>query len=790
MNFTVNTSNNRAVRAKANKKLSTPSLKVLAGVIAFVCAVLGFIFLASHNSLGWLFFIPSVFIIMLHEWWRHDLRSIAPISSSAEPADILAADILASLRSSTMNQDELVDMLAKGGSYWFIGNRLGFPPALIKEATTTPDVWWPKAIDLWREYPTSTGVTASHIVVAMVITSANKLDLLSVANTNEEDMIACLGWFVYAQELSSSLAQKRASGGIARDWAVGYTPLLDTYAQNISWAVQYGSTAQRSVAGHQNAIDQMTTIFSSQGRANCAIVGDVGAGKNVCIQAFAESLLNKTAPQKIRYNQLYQIDMASLLTKIQPEQLEYAIKQLCVEALSAKNIILFFDNAGAFFGMDGGRDITNIIIPIIEGGRVRTIFSFTQNQWQYIQRAKSNLAALLNYQALPPTNALDTLRVLENRSLFVESRYNCTFTYKALKEVYRLAEKYGPEIVMPGRAVSVLEDVARNYQGTVISSVNVQQSIEKTTGIKIATADFSERNVLLGLEDELHKRVIGQHAAVKEVVSALKRSRTGVGNPNKPIGTFLFLGPTGVGKTEMSKTLANSYFGGASGMVRVDMNEYITQDSINRLLASGTDSGAAFLDTVRRQPFSVILFDEIEKAHPDIVNVLLQLLDEGAIRDNDNRVVSFKDTIVIATSNAGSDIIRDQLSKGVSVEELEKHLTDDLIQQGIFKPEFVNRFDSVIIFSPLTQEELQLVVAVMLGDINKQLANQGIMVALTEDAVTWLATQGYDDRLGARPLRRMMQKTVESAISNILLAQNVPNGSVITLSANMLEQTL
>lgn len=790
MSFSIDTKNSRVVRAKAQTRFESKVTKTILGLIAVSLAALGIALLVAGDSLGWILFIPAVIVVMLHEWWRHDLQLIPPLFGSEKPADILSPDLLLSIRKSTPDDKELLDMIATSKTYWFLGNRVSLPPELLKEATTTAELWWPKALTLWQQYPTTQGLTSAHIIAAIVLTASNKQDLLSVANSREEDILAALSWFAYTQELIDIIASKQASGGIARDWAAGYTPLLDTYAQNISREMQYGSAAQRTIIGHQNVIDQLQIIFSSQGRANCALVGDVGAGKSICVQAFAESLLEKNAHPSFRYVQVYQIDMASMLTKIPPEHLEYTIQRLCIEAQSAKNIMLYFDNAGAFFGMGGGPDITNIMMPIIENTNIRMIFSFTQNQWQYVQRTKSGLVAALNYQSVTPTNESDTLKILENKALFIEPKYGCIFTYRALREVYRLADRYGPEIVMPGRAVSVLEDVARNNQGSLITNIGVQQSIEKTTGIKIATADVTERNTLLTLEDELHKRVIGQHTAVKEIVSALKRSRTGVGNPNKPIGTFLFLGPTGVGKTEMSKTLASAYFGGASGMVRVDMNEYITQDSIHRLLASGTDSGTSFLDTIRKKPFSVVLFDEIEKAHPDIVNVLLQLLDEGAIRDNDNRVVSFKDAIVIATSNAGSDIIREKISSGTSVEELEKHLTDDLIQRGTFKPEFINRFDGVIIFSPLSKDELHQVVGVLLGDINKQLGNQGITVALTEDAITWLATQGYDERLGARPLRRMMQKSVETAVSNILLAQQVPNGSTITLDAAQLAKAI
>jgi ATP-dependent Clp protease ATP-binding subunit ClpA len=462
--------------------------------------------------------------------------------------------------------------------------------------------------------------------------------------------------------------------------------------------------------------------------------------------------LFENVPVSIKYNQVYQIDIASVLTKVPENQIDYTIQRLCIEAHSAKNIILYFDNAGSFFGLNGGPDLTNIILPIIEAGGVRMIFSFNTNQWQIIQKTKPAIVSVLNYQAVSATDQKDTLKILENQTLFTEHENDCTFTYEGIKEVYRLADKYGPDIAMPEKAISILEDVARNNQGGLISKHEAQVTLEKITGIKIATVTNNEKQTLLSLEDELHKRVIGQNNAIKQIASALKRSRTGVANQNKPIGTFLFLGPTGVGKTEVSKTLANVYFGGSNaGMVRLDMNEYITQDSVHRLLSSTTEHGSSFLESIKKKPFSVVLFDEIEKAHPDIVNVFLQLLDEGVIKDNDNKTISFKDSIIIATSNAGSELIRSSISSGVEIDTIQESIANELISSGVFKPEFINRFDSVIVFAPLKPEELKKIVEVLLGDLNSQLANQGITVKLTPEAVAWLSNKGYDERLGARP---------------------------------------
>ena len=776
----------RVIRAKYKKLFSSPFVRKVLGAVAVISLLTSICLVVLGARMGWLVAIVPVVLLMLHEWYRHDLLNNAA-SEAGSIEDILESDLLAALPEELDSAEAVVQGLQKTADFWFMANRFLLHPDILKSIQLGDD-WLSAAQELAAQYYSPNGVNGAHVAVAMVLSSPDKAVVLSHTQNKEEDLLAGLQWQAYVQGLVRSIHQRTSQGGIARDWAAGYTPLLDSFAVNISRSIQYGGIAHREIVGHSNVVQQMKAIFTSNGRANIALVGDVGVGKSTCIQAFAESLLFATTKGHIAYNQIYQIDIASLLTRVAADKLEYTIQRLCSEAYHAKNIVLYFDNAGAFFGAGGsGADATNIILPIIEAGRVRMIFSFTQQDWQYMQKAKSQVAAVLNYQVVLPTDARDSLKILENQTLFTESQYQCTFTYNALKEVYALANRYGPDIVMPGRAISVLEDVARTYQNTLIQRVDVQKAVEQTTGIKIASADRDDKSALLGLEDTLKQRVVGQETAIKELVAALKRSRTGIANPNKPIGTFLFLGPTGVGKTEMSKALADAYFGGKNGFVRIDMNEYITQDSIHKLLSSESGYGSAFLETVRRQPFSVVLFDEVEKAHPDIVNILLQLLDEGEIKDSDNRTVSFKDAIVIATSNAGADQIRTHIQANRPIAELEEQLTNQLIDSGEFKPEFINRFDGVIIFSPLTKDMLQRVVYIQLGDINTQLSSQGISVALTDDAIEWLITQGYDERLGARPLRRMMQKTVETAVSNVLLSQDVQHGSTITLNAANLQ---
>jgi ATP-dependent Clp protease ATP-binding subunit ClpC len=332
-----------------------------------------------------------------------------------------------------------------------------------------------------------------------------------------------------------------------------------------------------------------------------------------------------------------------------------------------------------------------------------------------------------------------------------------------------------------------LEQSLAHAQNSLVTATSVEAAIEQTRGVKAGTAKPIEADQLLRLEDQIHERMINQTRAVTVVASALRRARAGVSSPNRPIGSFLFLGPTGVGKTELAKAIAATYFGNEEGMIRLDMSEYQQPTDVSRILSDGAQESNSLLLQVRQQPFSVVLLDEIEKAHPNILNLLLQLLDEGQLTDSQGRTVSFRDCVVIATSNAGADSIRKHIEVGEELEAFEQQFTDELINSGQFKPELLNRFDEIVLFRPLKPDELAQVVRLMLGGINKTLATQNISVELTDAAIAKIVEVGNDPRLGARPMRRALQKAVENTVAGKILRGEAKPGDHLTLDVGDLE---
>lgn len=792
MNFTLNTSSTRARRAVYGQFLSKKWVAGLAILIGVLSLLAGILLIILGSSLGWLVLMPVSWVMIGIFWYRGSLADIKigqfETSDSILLDQALEPDTLAQL--TTLKQDlsayDIWKVLETSEEKYFLHNRYlldsGFFENLVSREPGSAQAVWQNCQVLYQKYK-SEGYTNALVFVALVGSVANADQVLRTAGLEFKDIETSIGWMSDKKAKRKLSKEKKKLGSIGRDWAYGYTPILRNLGHNISEGIErYGYFSDTSM--HEPIVDQMVQVLGSNG--TITLVGEQGVGKTTCVHTLAERLLaDKTLPKNIRYNQIIELDASILISNAKrPGELEDLMIHILNEAHRAKNITLFFDEAHVFFGNQTGNvDLSHVLQPVFESGSVRIILAMTPQNWQNL--ARSGVASRLKPITVPPADEKNTIAVLRDQVGVLEFRHKLVYTYQSLQEAYKLGSRYVTTQAMPGAAMSVLEQAAANSGGQkLITREVVQRTVEQAYGIKLQTANINESSSLLNLEQELKQQVISQDRAVSVIANALIRARSGVGNPDRPIGTFLFLGPTGVGKTELSKALARSYFDDENALIRVDMNQFVAADDVNRLITPNQGSELGFLGEVRKRPFSVILFDEIEKAHPSVINALLQMLDEGIMRDSDNQSVSFRDAIIIATSNAGADEIRSLIDQGHNIQDLESTFIDTLISRGSFAPEFINRFDEVVLFKPLSQDDLVRVIDIIIRGVNKTLDPQKVSVSLTDPAKRWLVEKGYDSKLGARPMRRMTQRHVENIVAKRILEGSIQPGSSVELDVS------
>lgn len=756
----------------------------------------GVALLVAHMSVGWMVSGFAAIPYMLAIWRQWELGSPKPSRESSDTIHgLMAGDLLGQLgQNPTPKQIAKAAAQVQGGLFFAIrfGITAGFLDNITSDNPDDTEKIWQNALAI-KNQAGSTYITGAVVVVAIIDSFSDSDSLLAHMNLTRDDLIVGVKWYDHLRQLIDKSKQSRRTGGIARDFSFGYIPLLKRFGINLS--EQVGGRITVEIESHRKALDQLVDTFGTGGRQNAVLVGEAGAGKTTIVHALADRILDAKAkiPASLKFRQIFILDSASLIAAAPGRgELEGLIMQVLGEAYSAKNIIICLDNAQLFFEEGvGSIDLTNVLLPILEAGNLRIILTMDEQRYLQIGQRNPSLINALNRISVAPAGREETIAVMQDQLIMTEYQRNVTYMYQSLNEAYRLSERYVHDLVMPGRALKLLESAAGYDQKGFVTGNSVQQAIEQTMDIKVGVASGDdEREKLLNLEDLIHQRMINQTRAVQVVSDALRRARAGVRNENRPIGTFLFLGPTGVGKTELSKALADVYFGGEDRTVRLDLNEYVRSEDVSRLIADGADDPTSLTAQVMKQPFSVVLLDEIEKAHPQVLTTLLQLLDEGILRDIKNREVSFRDAIVIATSNAGADRIREYIERGYKLQDFEQKFVDELISSNQFRPEFLNRFDEIVIFRPLEKPELVQVIDLILAGINKQIALQKVSVHVADDAKLFLVDHGYDPRLGARPMRRVVQRAVENLVAKQMLSGAVLPGSTIEITLDQVRQIL
>ncbi|MFZ1249449.1 MAG: AAA family ATPase [Candidatus Saccharimonadales bacterium] len=784
---TVNLQSLRARKARLGKALHGKD--GVLGALSALLALGGTGLLSMQFAGGWLVFALALWLFMLVVWYKLDLCDIA-VGAGGSVEDRLESPVLG-VFAAQPTPKHIAAALERSASARFVMIRLGLPHSAMVEFSSDnvedAAAVWQKA-EVYRQQLNESIIRGSTLVAALCATQNQLKGLLPHAQLEVEDVVNGAAWFTRIQQIIDEDKVPKPDGGIARDWNFGYANLLERFGTNISQQVAHGGLLHVKLDSHISILQQLQDVFSKDGRQNVALVGKLGAGKSTVVQAFAQSLQNAKSQvaASIKFRQIIRLDAGALIRAARNRnELEGLVQQLFIEAFQAKNIILFLDDAQLFFeDGNGSVDLASTLLPILDGGRLRILLAMDEQAYLRIAQRDPALTSVLNRLNVPTASESETMAVMQDQVLQIESEQKVTISFQALKEAYRLSERYQHEIAQPGRAVRLLEQAARHAENGYVTADSVASAIEQSSGVKVARVadNTAERDTLLNMEKLIHERMVNQTRAVAAVSDALRRARAGVRNEKRPVGTFLFLGPTGVGKTELAKALAAVYFGGEDHLVRVDLNEYVRPEDVARLIADGAEDPHSLTASVMKQPFSVVLLDEIEKAHPQVLTTLLQMLDEGILRDINNREVGFRDAVVIATSNAGADQIRKRIDEGQQLEEFESDIVNELIDSQQFRPEFLNRFDEIVVFRPLTEAELGQVVEGMIKQINATLAPQKVQVVLTPGAITKLAQTGYDPRLGARPMRRVVQRSVENLVAKMLLDGSVQAGQTVTIS--------
>jgi ATP-dependent Clp protease ATP-binding subunit ClpC len=652
---------------------------------------------------------------------------------------------------------------------------------------------------------------------------------------------------------ASSRTNRPASGSSAEKKS--NTPLVDQLATDLTKLAEEGKLDP--VVGRQNEIERVIQILARRTKNNPALIGEPGVGKTAIVEGLAQRIVEGSCPEPLLGKRVLQLDVGSLVAgTMYRGQFEERLKRV-IEELKKSDAILFIDEVHMLVGAGSAGssvDAANILKPALSRGELQVIGATTFNE--YRKNIESDAALERRFQPITvdepsPAEAVEILRGIRER---YEDHHKLQISDEALEAAVNLSSRYVTDRFLPDKAIDLIDEsssrvrmyknpLARRIQNAMqdlrtakqthekavkaghyedseelrsrvldledeleelraswdressplVTAQDIAEVVSMLTGVPVVQISESESSRLLQMESTLHERVIGQEEAISAISKAVRRARAGLKDPNRPIGSFIFLGPTGVGKTELSKALASFLFGTEEALVQIDMSEFMERHNISRLVGAppgyvGYDEAGQLTETIRRRPYSVIVFDEVEKAHPETHNMLLQILEEGHLTDGRGKKVDFRNTLIVMTSNIGASLIKRQGGLGFQLamdqtqaeanayDAMKKKLTDELKRH--FRPEFLNRLDGAIVFHPLNQAQIIQIVDLELEKVSKRLQERGLRLSVSTAAKEFLGKQGYDPDYGARPLRRIIQQHVEDGLSDTLLTTGDANGTI------------
>lgn len=572
--------------------------------------------------------------------------------------------------------------------------------------------------------------------------------------------------------------------GVNRGWLGVPTPALDVVGDDLTKLVSKETSAR--FVRSSSVVSEVVNILSQTSGRNVILVGPAGCGKSTLIRHLAKMIIAGDAPLSLATKRVVSLDLTKLLSGMRTQgDLADRIKNIFEEVSFAQNIIIVIDEIHQLGVGEVGSSLNlySLLQPYLESDTFQFVGTTEPENYSRILEKNGSFARIFRKIEMPAATDEETLEVLEYRSINAERTDKLKISFIAIKTAIDLAKKLVHDRVLPDSAISVLKEaMTKSVNGWVTGDI-VRKVVSSRVKVPIWEVGTVDKLRLLHFEQELHHRLIGQEQAVKGVSDALRRSATGMNEDGRPIGSFLFVGPTGVGKTELAKTLADVYFKTAGAFLRFDMSEYQNPESVVRLIG-GPSEGGLLTEAVKNRPYALLLLDEFEKANDKVLTLFLQVLDDGRLTDGAGKLIDFENTIIIATSNVASLIIAQGLQQGRTLDEIDRQVNDELLKT--FKPELINRFDEVVLFKPLSQIDLEKIVTLKLSALQNNLKTKGYLVQFDQSLVAELGRRGFDPVLGARPLRRLIQDTLEGKLSKLILQEKMVKGQVIKVGAEML----
>lgn len=668
--------------------------------------------------------------------------------------------------------------------------RAGVEPNLLDTFLRSPR---PKISTMMVPLPVEGIFTMTSLGIYLFQQDPTFKKLITGQGITEDIYLGALNWVVDAHHNEKKLERwwgkdnLSKTKGIGREWSYGTPYLLEKFSRDIRTSAVFSTLTNSNSAFTESKLVEIEMALARAKSANVLVIGEPGVGKIDLLMEVNRRLAAGSSIGAVADQRMILLDSTRLFASHKDKQsLEQTLIALFIEAITAGNIIIVIENLSVFIREAEalGVFVPELLDPYLSSTTFHVVATDTPGAYHTYLEPLGAFSRRFVEVLIDSPNLDSTTRILESIALQNENRYRVLFTYSSLVATTTAADRYLIEGVMPDKAIELLLDVATHASSegqSIITADYVYTIVGNKTGMPVGPIAKSERDLLLNLEQKLHERVIGQQMALDAIARTMRRARAGVQSADKPIGSFLFLGPSGVGKTETAKALAQVFFGDEKNMHRFDMSEFSDSGSLQRLIGDGSHSGL-LSDKLRERPYAVLLLDEFEKGARAVHDIFLQILDEGIFTDGSGNKVNSRNTIIIATSNAGSQLILRTVEQRKELSTLTQEIIDSIIKDGTYRPELLNRFDSTIIFEPLTLEEQGQIAGLMLGGLYERIKERGYELVVNRDLMDILVQKGYSPQFGARPMQRVLQDLVEEKVAQHIISGQVAIGGTITLS--------